>query len=230
MSGQIIIVNGTSGSGKSTTCERFVQRAEDFWLTSGIDHFLGANFPKRFGHHGDDCQLGFYAEPERKDDPEGPLRWRFGPEGMRAFAVFHEWLASASREGCNIIVDHLLMLDPPLLQDCIWRLSGLPVLLVNLKPPYEVLEQRIAQRQIGQRFANSQYDEERIKRARERLDRLRPWFYRAVYASPHCDLEIDSADLTPDEICSRLEQRLSQGPGSAFDTLMGLYRNPITGH
>ena len=42
----------------------------------------------------------------------------------------------SARNGCNIILDHLMMVDPPILQDCIWRLEGLPVLFVSLRPPH----------------------------------------------------------------------------------------------
>ena len=45
MSGQIVIVNGTSGSGKSSTCERFAHQRDDFWLLFGIDHFIAGSFP-----------------------------------------------------------------------------------------------------------------------------------------------------------------------------------------
>ena len=223
MAGQIIIVNGTSGSGKSTTCELFARQAADFWLLYGIDHFMGSSFPRQFGHHGERCREGIYAHPLDAADPEGPLRWSFGPWGCRGFAAFHEWVAASAREGCNIILDHLMMVDPPVLQDCIWRLAGLPVLFVTLKPPYEVLMARVANREIGNRCANSSYDDERIRKSRERLDRLRPWFYQAVYANTVCDLEIDSDACDPDSVCRQIEQRLNAGPGTAFEQLREIY-------
>ena len=216
MAGQIIIVNGTSGSGKSTACDLFAKRADDFWLVYGIDHFLGSTFPRKFGHGGDRCREGFYAHALDENDPDGPLRWGFGEWGTKGFAVFHEWVAAASRQGCNIILDHLLMTDPPLLQDCIRRLEGLPVLLVNLKPPFEVLMERIAGREIGNRFANSSYSSEQVRQSRERLARLRPWFYDAVYANEICDLEIDTVEHDPDTVCRFIGERLAAGPGTAF--------------
>ena len=223
MAGQIIIVNGTSGSGKSTTCERFAKAADDFWLLYGIDHFLGSAFPRAFSHHGERSAEGFFAHPVNEDNPDGPLRWSFGEQGSKAFGAFHEWVAAASRQGCNIILDHLMLVDPPLLQDCIWRLQGLPVLFVTLKPPYEVLMERIAKRDIGLRFNNSSYDSEQVAKTRQRLERMRPWFYEAVYANPVCDLEIDSSDNGPDEVCEHIRQRLAMGPGTAFDTLREQY-------
>ncbi len=69
MAGQIIIVSGTSGSGKSTTCELFVKRADDFWLLYGIDHFMAGSFPAKFGHHGPRRDEGVYAEPIDESEP-----------------------------------------------------------------------------------------------------------------------------------------------------------------
>ncbi len=225
MAGQIVIINGTSGSGKSTACDLFIKRSSDFWLTYGIDQFMGSTFPKQFGHHGDRSAEGYSTQPLDPKDPEGTLRWHISDQGMNAFGVFHEWIAAASRQGCNIIVDHLMMIDPPILQDCIWRLKDLPVLLVNLKPPYEVLMERITNREIGTRFANSSYSSEQIQKSRARLDRLRPWFYQAVYANECCDLEIDSAQHNPEAICDQIEAQLTQG-GHAFETLRQRYLNP----
>jgi chloramphenicol 3-O-phosphotransferase len=222
MTGQIIIVSGTSGSGKSTTCERFARRSKDFWLVYGIDHFLAATYPAQFGHRGKRDREGIYAHPLDEDNPDGTLRWSFGPQGTRAFAVMHEWIGAASRQGCNIILDHLMLIDPPILQDCIWRLKDLPVLFVSLKPPYDVLMERVATRKMGGKASTAPSDAE-TQRIVERLLRLRPWFYEASYANEICDLELDSVALDPDAICDRIEQRLAQGPGTAFEALRQRY-------
>lgn len=226
MAGQIIILNGTSGSGKSTACNLFSKSSNDFWLVYGIDHFMGSTFPRAFGHGGERCREGIYTHPLHDDEPEGTLRWSMSEQGLRAFSVFHEWIAAASRGGCNIILDHLLISDPPLLQDCIWRLKGLPVLLVTLKPPYEVLLQRVEERKIGNRFSNSSYDSEQVRQSKERLARLRPWFYEAIYSNDICDLEIDTVQHSPESVCEQIERRLKGGPGTAFDQLREKYAAP----
>jgi chloramphenicol 3-O-phosphotransferase len=225
--GQIIIVSGTSGSGKSTTCELFAKRSDAFWLLYGIDHFLSATVPAKFSHHGPRCREGIYAHPVDENDPDGPLRWSFGKYGMKAFGVLHEWAASASREGCNIIFDQLMMIDPPVLQDCIWRMKDLPVLFVSLKPPFHVLMERVANRKSDKKLPAAEfYADDAMKRAVEKLNRLRSWFYEAVYANDCYDLEIDTVEHSPESVCALIEKRLAEGPGTAFESLRARYPRP----
>ena len=226
MAGQIIIVSGTSGSGKSTTCELLAKRSDEFYLLFGIDHFMAGTFPAKFGHHGPRAREGVYAHPVDPADPDGPLRWSFGDKGRQAFQTFHEWIAAASRQGCNIVIDHLMMTDPAVLQDCIWRLQGLPVLFVSLKPPFEVLMERVASRKMDKKLPADLLGDDPAARAVERLSRLRPWFYEAVYANDCYDLEIDTLEHSPDQVCALIEQRLAAGPGEAFDTLRARYPTP----
>ena len=219
MAGQIIIVSGTSGSGKSTACEALARQSKDFWLLYGIDHFMSGTFPAQFGHHGPHAQEGVHAHPVDPADPDGPLRWSFGPKGERAFAALHEWVAATSRAGCNIILDHLMLTDPPILQDMVWRLKDLPVLFVSLRCPYEVLLERIASRTMDKKMPTDLLGEDTVRKIVDRLDRLRPWFYEAAYANRTYDLEIDTVDNSPQQVVALIKQRLEAGPGTAFEQL-----------
>jgi len=223
MSGQVLIVTGTSGSGKSTACELFAKKSDDFWLLYGIDHFLSGTLPAKFGHHGPRCREGIYAHPLDESDPDGPLRWSFGPKGEAAFRTLHGWVATSAREGCNIVLDHLAMTDPPVLQDLIWQLEGLPVTFVCLKPSYEVLSARIANRTMDKPMPVDLLGEDVVKKIIDRLDRLRPWFYEAVYANDIYDLVIDTEANGPEAVVGMIEARLAEGPGTAFDQLRERY-------
>ncbi|MDB5723793.1 MAG: Chloramphenicol phosphotransferase [Novosphingobium sp.] len=227
--GQIVVVNGTSGSGKSTTCELFQKRQQGYWLIYGIDHFTAGTLPAQFGHHGPRAPEGIRAVPIDPNDPDGPLRWEFADNAMRAFGALHEWMAAVSRQGLNVIFDHLLMSDPPVLQDLVRRTAGLPVLLVTLKPPFEVLERRVAERKMDKKIPTDLLGEDAVAKIVDRLTRLRPWFYDAVYANTVADLEIDTSVYGPEAVCEAIEQRLAQGPGVAFETLRGQFAGVAVG-
>ncbi|MDE2405893.1 MAG: AAA family ATPase [Sphingomonadales bacterium] len=217
--GQIVIVNGTSGSGKSTTCETFQREADGYWMLHGIDHFIAGTLPAKYGHHGPLAHEGIEAVPVDPADPDGPLKWRFHEHGIRAFAAFHEWIAAASRTGNNIILDHLLMSGTPVLADLARRLEGLPVLLVTLKPPVEVLESRVAERKMDKKLPVDILGEDAVRKIVDRLNRLRGWFTESVYANPYADLVVDTAIHGPETVTRMIRDRLAQGPGTALEEL-----------
>ncbi len=221
--GKVLIVTGTSGSGKSTACELFAKQSDDFWLLYGIDHFLAGTLPANFGHHGPRSREGIYAHPLDESDPEGPLRWSFGPRGEAAFRTLHAWVAAAAHEGCNIVIDHLAMTDPPVLQDLVWRLVGFDATFICLKPPFEVLEQRVANRKMDKKLPTDILGEDVVRKIVERLDRLRPWFYDAVYTNDIYDLTIDTSCHAPEKVVAMIEARMAEGPGTAFDQLRARY-------
>lgn len=221
--GKVLIVTGTSGSGKSTACELFAKQSDDFWLLYGIDHFLAGTLPAKFGHHGPRSREGIYAHPINENDPDGPLRWSFGPKGEAAFRTLHAWVAAAAQEGCNVVLDHLAMTDPPVLQDLVWRLEGIDVLFVCLKPPFAVLEERVTNRKMDKPLPVDILGEDVVRKIVERLTRLRPWFYDAVYANDIYDLTIDTSTHAPAEVVALIESRMAAGPGKAFEQLRARY-------
>ena len=135
----------------------------------------------------------------------------------------HEWMAASSRQGLNVVFDHLLMSDPPVLQDLARRTEGLPVLLVTLKPPFEVLERRVAERRMDKKIPVDLLGEDAARKIIDRLTRLRPWFYEEVYRNELADLTIDTSVHGPEEVCVMIEERLAEGPGTAFDKLRRTY-------
>lgn len=218
MAGQIIIVSGTSGAGKTTTCSTFARRAGEPYLTFGMDLLVGTLFPAKYTMFG-----------EKKD--EGYTPTHYGPMAMTALKAMHEMVAAASRVGQNLVVDHLMFVDPPVLQDCIWRLVDVPVLFVNLKPSPEVLEKRLKERRIDVipapiQEAMDSAGPEILKVLGEELAAATPWFYEHAYANDCYDLELDSSAMSADELCERIEARLTEGPGTAFAALRERYPMP----
>lgn len=220
MSGQIIVINGTSGAGKTTTCATFARRAEQPYLMFGMDLLVGTLFPARYTMFG-----------SMKDAGYSPMA--YGPMCMNALSAMHEMIAAASRTGQAMVVDHLMFVDPPVLQDAIWRMVDVPVLFVNLKPSRDVLEKRVTLRKIDIipapiQEAMTAAGPDILKAMGEELAAATPWFYEHAYANDIYDLELDSSAMTPEEVCARIEARLLAGPGTAFARLRERYPKPFS--
>ena len=220
MAGQIVVVSGTSAAGKTTTINTFAARSEEPYLVFGIDNLAGIITPPKFTYFGDRTREGWYTLPENPDDPDGPLRSDFGDFGWAGIHALHEMVAAASHSGANVIMDHLMWVDPPILQDCIWRFEGLPVLFVAVKPPRDVLMHRQDTRStdIPDQLAEELGDSPQQVIAAT-MKKLIPWYYDVSYKNDCYDLIIDTTKHDPEEVCDLIEQRLAEGPGTAFDTL-----------
>ena len=218
MTGQIVLLSGTSGSGKTTTSYAFAHRAEEPWLTFGMDLFVGSLFPAKYTMFGAKKDEGYYPNA-------------YGPMCMKALAAMHAMIAAAAQTGQNMVVDHLMFVDPPVLQDAIWRMAEVPVLFVNLRPSREVLKKRVTTRQIDFipppiQEAMAAAGPDIIKALADQLSAVEPWFYEHAYANDIYDLELDSSAMSPDEVCAGIEARLAEGPGTAFARLREIYPKP----
>jgi chloramphenicol 3-O-phosphotransferase len=185
----------------------------------GMDLLVGTLVPARYTMFGSMKEQGYQPTA-------------YGPVCMKALSAMHEMVAAAARTGQNMVVDHLTFLDPPVLQDAIWRMTDVPVLFVNLKPSREVLEQRVKGRVITVipepiQEAMAAAGPEILKALGEELSAATPWFYEHAYANEIYDLELDSSAMSPDEVCTAIEARLCEGPGTAFATLRERYPKPF---
>ena len=220
MAGRIIIVNGTSGSGKSTpaSCSPSSRTTSGCFTASTISSPIA--FPPNSATTARAAE-GIQAVPV-DGDPEGPLRWIW-PAGPCCLPHAPCMDRGGAHQGCNIVLDHLTMTDPPVLHDLVWRLDGLHVLFVCLRPPFEVLEQRVANRAMDKPLPVEMLGEDAVRKIIDRLGRLRPWFYEAVYANDIHDLTIDTSSHTPEEVVAMIEARMAEGPGEAFGKLRERY-------
>jgi chloramphenicol 3-O-phosphotransferase len=185
-------------------------------------------YPAKYTLFGEKKQQGYYDFHEDPNNPGKPLKSAyFGPVGWQTVRALHEMIAAAARSGQNMIIDHLAFVDPPLLQDLIWRLQGIPVLFVSLRPPFEVLEKRLTERKfVLPAPIKEAMGDMSAAAIGETLRKVMPWYYEAAYQNDVFDLVVDSAKLTPDEICEQIELRLAGGPGTAFERLRVRYPRP----
>ena len=218
MTGQIVLISGTSGSGKTTTCAQWARRAAESWLMFGMDLTVGTLIPAKYTMFG-----------EKKEEGYRPTS--YGPVCMKALSAMHAMVAAAARTGQNMVVDHLMFVDPPVLQDAVWRMADVPVLFVNLKPSREVLRQRVTSREIHVipdpiREAMAAAGPDILAAMGAELAEAEPWFYEHAYANEIYDLELDSSAMTPEEVCLAIEARLAEGPARAFAELRRKYPDP----
>lgn len=214
--GTIIIVTGTTGSGKTTTCREFIASAKDLWLHFGVDNLLGILTPRQFVDGGPRASEGVHMVPLDPRDPEGGVRLALGRYGMPMIEAFHDMLAAGTRAGRSFIVDHIATTNPPLLQDCVKRLRGLPVLFVALRPPMGILAERIdarlpeVEKILGPQLART--NNENTKRASRSVE-------QEIFSHDFFDLVLDSGAMTPSQVAAAIVARSAQGPGEAFDLL-----------
>ena len=132
MPGRVVLLHGTSSSGK-TTVARAVQRlSDDPWVRLGIDAFWNA-IDERWMEHGSRAAEGFAWTDGATIVP--------GPVGQQLAAGMRAALGAFARTGNDVLVDDVFI-DPAWL--AAWRreLEGLDWLLVGVMAPTDVLDER----------------------------------------------------------------------------------------
>ena len=185
-----MILNGTSSAGKTTLAAALHEVLDDPYIHLGIDVFADALPPGLRGTV-PPADQGILFVPPADSNAEG-LEIVIGPIFDDVVAGMHRSWAALARSGVNLIADHWLW-RRTWLEDFVVALGDLPVLLVGLRCPLEVAEQR----------------------ERERGDR--PWgAARAVFATIHdigiYDLEIDTSVTRPYDGAVSIKRRLAEGP------------------
>jgi chloramphenicol 3-O phosphotransferase len=141
--GKIILLNGTSSSGKSSILKALQKILEEPYLEAGLDKFIWM-LPSR------------YLNRPLWDDVLG-LAVSAGLLGHQLVSGMHHSLAALSRSGLNVLADHVLV-EPNWVRECAELLVDLPAYLIGIRCPLEVLEQRERERRdrtLGQ--ARAQY-------------------------------------------------------------------------
>jgi len=142
--GKIIIINGTSSSGKTSIVRALQNLLEDPFLEAGIDKFIFM-MPER------------YLDRPLWDDVLG-LATKAGFAGQALVAGMHQAIRALSLAGVNVIADHVLV-EPAWTKECADLFADLPAYLVGVRCPLETLEQRERSRKnrtLGQ--ARAQFD------------------------------------------------------------------------
>ncbi len=184
--GQIVILNGAPRSGKSSIATAIQETFDGAWLNLGVDVARAMTPPR--------CQPGIGLRPGEETHPAAP----FVPV---LYAALYESIAAHSRVGLNVVVDvghH----DPEILADCARRLSGLPVLLVGVRCPIDVIMERRDASPAG-RYATSSADvpvPEPVAR-----------WQQAVHVPGVYDIEVDTSRLSPERCADEIRRYFADG-------------------
>ena len=201
--GQIIFLNGTSSSGKSTIAKALLDVMDEPYLHTGIDHFL-ERYPDRMITYSDGVDPA-HAEgwlAVFRDDTL--IEVRIGPAGYRMIAGMYRAIAALAEAGLNVVVDDV-MYDPHVLEEAVATLHEYDVFFVGVRCALDVAE----------------------RRERERGDRAKGGaraFHYLVHRHAIYDLEIDSAQLSAEECAAHIKRALrARSTPHAFAQLQHIF-------
>jgi chloramphenicol 3-O phosphotransferase len=197
--GRIVLLNGTSSSGKTTLVRALQDLLPDPWIEIGIDRFVFA-LPKRYLNQPLWSEVFRYVRPDGRTDV--PFAIETGPLGERLVAGMHRTVAALAAGGLDVIVDHVL-LERAWLEECARLWARCRVLYVGVRCPLQ----------------------EVLRRERERTDRTigqAEAQHAVVHRWGGYDLEVDTSELSAEEAAARIGATLASGfPERPFARLEG---------
>jgi chloramphenicol 3-O phosphotransferase len=173
MAGRVVILHGTSSSGKTTVARAMQKLSDEPWVLLGIDVFWNA-IDERWMEHGPHARDGFLWEEGARIVP--------GPTGQKLATGMRAAVSAFARAGNDVLVDDVFI-DPRWLGGWDAELAGLEWLLVGVLAPLAVLEEREEAR--GNRIAGE---------ARAQVD--------ALHRGIEYELTVDTSRQSPED-CAR---------------------------
>jgi len=173
MPGRVVLLHGTSSSGKTTVARAVQALSDEPWVRLGIDAFWNA-LDERWMEHGLRAAEGFAWLENARIVP--------GPVGQRLAAGMRAAVAACARAGNDMLVDDVFV-DPDWLEGWRSELKDVECLLVGVVAPLDVLEQRESAR--GNRIAG----EARFQ-------------FHAIHSGIEYDITVDTARQSPED-CAR---------------------------
>ena len=200
--GNIILLNGTSSSGKTTIAQALQEVMETPYLHTGIDQFLIERLPKRLIVYSDGIHPAT-AEGWLAVHNETSSEVRIGPMGYRWIAGMYHAIAVLAEEGLDVIVDDVIY-DPRVLKIAVQTLPAQQVFFVGVRCPLEVAEGR---------------EQARGNRAKGGAKT----FFNVVHVHGIYDLEVDSDTHSPIDCAIQIKKGLQAMPTpNAFSQLRAL--------
>ena len=201
--GNIILLNGTSSSGKTTIARALQEVMETPYLHTGIDQFLIERLPKRLIVYSDGIHPATAEGWLAVFRDEALSQVRIGPIGYQWITGMYRAIAALAEEGLNVIIDDVIY-DRRVLKAAVRTLPAQRVFFVGIRCPLEVAEGR---------------EQARGSRAKGGART----FYDLVHLHGIYDLEVDSVNYSPIECAIKIKSGLQAKPTpSAFSQLRAL--------
>lgn len=188
--GRIILLNGTSSSGKSTLAKALQAALPDPWLVVGIDTVVFA-LPGRFLDQPLWSEVFRYVPIEGTTDRA--FRIETGELGEALISGLHHAVTALAGRGLSVIVDHVL-LETVWLDECRALWADIPWLFVGVRCPLPVIERRERERRdrtIGQAAAQ----------------------FAVVHRDRAYDVEVDTSELAPETAAAAIIEALASVAG-----------------
>lgn len=183
----IIVLNGTSSSGKSTLAKALQTQFAEPYLHSGIDNYVFM-LPKRYLYPplwGEIFQYEYAA-----DNTIAAIKTN--AMGERLISAMHHAVNALADAGFNVIVDHVI-LERSWLDEMLELFALHTVWFIGVLCPLPVVEQRERDRQdrtLGQ--ARAQFD--------------------VVHTHSVYDFQVDTSQATPEEAGTQIVEYLQTHP------------------
>jgi chloramphenicol 3-O phosphotransferase len=186
--GTIIVLNGTTSAGKSSIVHALQAEMDEPYLEAGMDKFLYM-LPRRY------LDLPLWAQvfdviAPNEQHPNGLVK--AGDLGHRLMRGMHHAIADLSRAGYNVAADHVFF-ERAWLDECAQVFDGLPVWLIAVRCPLEVVEQR--ERARGDRTVGAARGQ-----------------YKIIHAHGMYDFEVDTSLHSAVECARLIRERMLTGP------------------
>ena len=209
--GTVIILNGSSASGKSSIQMKIQELFEKPYIRLGIDNQFNDILPDYYGLGEKHPQGNFLEKDIRyvdkiKVDGHDAIKLIVGPIGQKVIKGMHQSIKSFAKNGSNVVVDYILY-EKTWFPHLVESLEDLKVYYVGIKYPIETIEKREEKRSTSP-----------VGHARSH--------YKTVHYYDNYDLVIDNPEDSAEMIAKKIELFISKNPEpEAFKNYSQLFEN-----
>jgi len=198
--GTIIILNGTSSSGKTSIAKAFQKMADKPFLHCCIDQYVGMMPEKYLGlnpEKGEPAREGIYFEMS-KNGSYTHVKTQLGPAGLSMMKGMHRSFSAMALEGNHLIIDDVI--PKVMLKNYLSIFKPFQVFFIGVHCPLKELERREEKRQ-------------------DRIPGTARAQIRKIHDPGLYDLELDTSLQKPAECIKLIQQLVQDGLPTAFESL-----------